>query len=161
MASPIYATFTDEQGQQIKAGVTIEGREGQAEGLAFDYEVLIPADKNTGQLTAIRQHKDVVLTKEVDSASPVLFDACCRGRTLRSVTLDWYHADKDGKQTKYFTHKLTNVKVVGFRQFIHHVKAENSDVYGHQEQISMRFQKIELNYPDGNIMATDDWKEAR
>ncbi len=161
MASPIYATFIDDQGQKITSNVTIIGREGQAEGHAFDYTVFIPSDKNTGQLTAVRKHEDIVLNKGLDSASPVLFDACCRGKTLQSVVLDWYRIDDKGVEEKYFTHTLTNVKLVNFHQFVLHVKDPKNDGYGHQEEVSLRFQKIELNYPDGNIKATDDWTESR
>ncbi len=161
MASPIYAVFQDEQGLQIKAGVTIRGREGQAEGHAFDYTVSIPSDKNTGQLTAVRKHDNVVLIKTVDSASPVLFDACCRGKTLQSVRLDWYRINDKGEEEKYFTHTLSDVKIVKFRQFVMHVKDPRNDGYGHQEEIALRFKKIELDHPDGNIKATDDWTESK
>ena len=161
MASPIYTTFKDEQGLQIKANVVIKGREGQAEGHAFNYAVSIPSDKNTGQLTAVRKHGSIVVTKMIDSSSPVLFDACCRGKTLKSVAIDWYRINDRGEEEKYFTHLLTNVKIVNFRQFVLHVKDAQNDGYGHQEEVALRFQKIELNYPDGNIKASDEWTESR
>lgn len=161
MASPVYATFTDEQGMKITSNVAIQGREGQAEGHVFDYTVSIPSDKNTGQLTAVRKHDNVLITKAVDSASPVLFDACCRGKTLQKVVFDWYRINKKGEEEKYFTHTLNNVKIVKFHQFVQHVKDPKNDGYGHQEEIALRFQKIELNHPDGNIKASDDWTESR
>jgi type VI secretion system secreted protein Hcp len=161
MASPVYVTFTDEQGQKIKANVQIKGREGTAEGHAFDYSVCIPSDKNTGQLTSIRKHNNVILTKGLDSASPVLFDACCRGKTLQSVKFDWYRINDRGEEELYFTHTLSNVKVVEVKHYMLHVKNPQNDGYSHQEEINLRFQKIELNYPDGNIKALDDWTESR
>ncbi|MCK4608442.1 MAG: type VI secretion system tube protein Hcp [Gammaproteobacteria bacterium] len=161
MASPVYVTIKDEQGQQVKANVQIKGREGTAEGHAFDYTVSIPSDKNTGQLTAVRQHHNVILIKALDSASPVLFDACCRGKTLQSVRFDWYHINDRGEEEVYFTHTLSSVKVVAVKQFMLHVKDPHNDGYNHQEEVSMRFQKIDLNYPDGNIKASDDWLESR
>ena len=161
MASPAYVTFTDEQGQQIKASVQIKGRENTAEGHAFDYSVTIPSDKNSGQLTAVRQHHNVVLTKTFDSASPVLFDACCRGKTLQCVKLDWYRINDKGEEDLYFTHTLSDVKVVAVRQVMLHVKDPHNDAFNHQEEVSLRFKKIELNYPDGNIKAADDWTESR
>lgn len=161
MAIPIYAIFKDEQGMQIKASVEIKGREGSAEGHAFDYTVSIPADKNTGQLTAVRKHDSVALIKAIDSASPVLFDACCRGKTLQEVELQWFRINDRGEEEKYFVHTLTKVKVVKFRQYILHVKDAQNDGYGHQEEVALRFKKIELAYPDGNIKAVDDWYDAR
>lgn len=161
MANPIYATFTDEQGMQIKANVQINGREGTAEGHAFDYTVRIPSDRNSGQLTALRQHDDVVFTKIIDGASPVLFDACCRGKTLKSVKFDWYRINDKGEEEVYFTDTLSDVKVVQVRRFMLHVKDPQNDGYGHQEEVHLRFRQIELNYPDGNIKATDSWTESR
>ena len=161
MASPVYVTFTDEQGQQIKSDVQIKDRQGTAEGHAFDYSVSIPSDKNTGQLTAIRQHHNVILIKSFDSASPILFDACCRGKTLQGGKFDWYRINDKGEEEIYFTHTLSNVKVVAVKQFMLHVKDPQNDAYNHQEEISLRFQKIELNHPDGNIKASDDWTESR
>jgi type VI secretion system secreted protein Hcp len=161
MASPIYAIFKDEQGMQIKANVEIKGREGTAEGHAFDYAVSIPSDKNTGQLTAVRKHDNVVLIKALDSASPVLFDACCRGKTLQSVELQWFRINDKGEEEKYFVHTLSNVKIVKFRQYIMHVKDQAHDGYGHQEEIALRFKKVEMLYPDGNIKSSDDWNESR
>jgi type VI secretion system secreted protein Hcp len=161
MASPIYAIFKDEQGMQIKASVAIKGREGSAEGYAFEYAVAIPADKNTGQLTAVRKHDNVVLIKELDNASPVLFDACCRGKTLKSVELQWFRINDKGMEEKYFVHILSDVKVVKLRQYVLHVKDQQYDGYGHQEEVALRFKKIEMTYPDGNIKAADDWNETR
>ena len=60
MANPIYVTFIDKDGSTINSNVMIKGRENQAEAHAFNYGVIIPADKNTGRLTAIRQHEDVI-----------------------------------------------------------------------------------------------------
>lgn len=161
MAIPVYAVFKDDQGNQVKASVVIQGREGTAEGHAFDYCVEIPADKNSGQLTAVRKHSNVILTKTMDSASPVLFDAVCRGKTLKGVRLDWYRINENGTEEIYYTHTLTDVKVVKLRQFMEHVKKQENDQLSHQEEVHLRFRKIEMNYPDGNIQASDDWTESR
>lgn len=161
MASPAYLTITDEQGNQVKADVKIKGREGTAEVHAFDYHVSIPSDPNTGALTAVRKHGNAIITKTYDSASPVLFDACCRGKTLKNMQLDWYRINDKGEEELYFTHSLSDVKVVKVKQFMMNVKDPNYDALGHQEEMHVRFKEIELNHPDGNIKASDDWTEAR
>lgn len=161
MASPGYVTFTDEQGNKIKGDVKIKGREGTAEAHAYAQDVFIPADKNSGALTAIRKHGDIVITKTFDSASPILFDACCRGKTLQNVQIDWYRINDRGIEELYFTHTLIGVKVVKVKQYMMNVKDPNFDAFGHQEDIHLRFQRIEVNHPDGNIKAADDWTAAR
>ena len=161
MASPAYLSITDEQGAKVTADVAINGREGTAEIIAFDYDVSIPSDKNTGALTAVRKHNTATMTKTYDSASPVLFDACCRGKTFKQMVLHWYKISNSGSEVEYFRHTLTNVKVVKVRHFVQNVKDPHFDALGHQEQVSVRFQKIEMSHPDGNIHASDDWTESR
>lgn len=161
MASPAYLTITDEQGNQVKANVKIKGREGTAEVLAFNYQVSIPADKNSGALTAVRKHDAAVITKTLDAASPILFDACCRGKTFQSMRLDWYKINDKGAEELYFSHTLSKVKVVGVKQYMMHVKDPAYEMQDHQEEVQVRFQKIEVNHPAGNIKATDDWTESR
>lgn len=161
MAMPAYLTIIDEQGNQVKADVQIKGREGTAEVLAFDSNVHIPSDKNTGAVTAVRKHEDALITKTYDAASPVLFDAVCRGKTFQSMKIDWYKINDKGEEQLYFTHTLTGVKVVGLKQFMMNVKDPNNDTQGHQEEVSIRFKKIELDHPDGNIKASDSWNESR
>lgn len=161
MASPGYLTITDEQGNQVKADVKIKGREGTAEVQAFDYNVSIPSDPNTGALTAVRKHGNAIVTKTYDAASPVLFDACCRGKTMQSMRIDWYRINDKGEEELYFTHTLNNVKVVKVKQYVQNVKEPQYDNMGHQEELHVRFQDIELAHPDGNITASDSWTEAR
>lgn len=161
MASPAYLTITDDQGQQVKASVAIKGREGTAEVLAFRYDVEIPSDKNTGALTAVRKHNAAVITKNFDCASPILFDAVCRGKTMQKMQLDWYRINDRGEEEIYFSHILSGVKVVKLDQYMKNVKDQANDGYGHQEDAYVRFKKIVLKYPDGNIEASDAWTESR
>jgi len=161
MASPAYLTILDDQGKKINASVAIQGREGTAEVLSFDYFVKIPSDPNTGALTGVRKHGDAVITKIYDSASPILFDACCRGKTLKQLKLCWYQIDKSGKQQIYFTHTLSDAKIVKFRQFMPNVKDSANEHCGHHEAIHVRFRKIEIEHPEGSIKAVDEWNEPR
>lgn len=161
MASPAYMLLKDGRGQKITANVQISGREGTAEVHALDYSVMIPSDPNSGLLTAVRKHGDIIITKNFDQASPLLFQACARGLSLQSVELDWYRINSGGEEENYFKHTLSDVKVVKFQHLLNQVKNPAYDQLGHQEVISLRFRKIELNYTHGNITAVDDWLAAR
>ena len=161
MASPAYMTIQDDKGNVIKANVEIAGRAGTAEVHAFDYAVSIPSDPNSGLLTAVRKHGDVLVTKNFDQASPLLFQACAEGSTLKSVDLDWYRINASGEEEKYFKHSLIDVKVVKVQHKMLQVKNPANDQLGHIEEVSFRFRRIELNYPDGNITAMDDWLAPR
>lgn len=161
MPSAAYLTINDHQGKLIESSVKIKGREGCAEIHTFAYGVDVPSDANSGVLMGVREHQEVVLGKQFDAASPILYNICCKGITLQSMQLKWYHINPQGKEENYFSHLFSNVNIVRYRQFMRHIKDQNNKHYGHQEEIALRFQKIELLYPDGNISATDDWLAER
>lgn len=64
MAIPAYVWIKDDGGTPIKGSVTVQGREGSVEVLAFGHGVTIPTDANTGKLTGTRIHKPFSLTKK-------------------------------------------------------------------------------------------------
>ena len=59
MAIPAYMWLKDDGGADIKGSVTVQGREGSVELVAFDHGVHIPTDGNTGKLTGTRVHKPI------------------------------------------------------------------------------------------------------
>ena len=159
MASPAYMWIIDEQGQEVKGTCKIKGREGSIELFAFEHNVYIPTDNDTGALTATRKHDAVVINKAFGPESPVLYKACCDGNTLKQVVIKWYQVDDNGKEQEYFTHTLDNVKVVEVSPQLHHVKDKENDSRVHEEFVAMRYEKIEWKYHDGNIQAQDVWTE--
>lgn len=161
MPSSAYLFMTDHQGHDIKSAVKIKGREGSAEIHSFSYGVDVPSDANSGVLMGVREHQQVVLGKNFDAASPILFNICCKGITLQKLRLEWFRINPQGKEQNYFSHHFSQVNIVSYRQHMPHVKNQANKHYGHQEEIALRFQKIELVYPDGNISASDDWLENR
>jgi len=56
MAIPAYMWITDDQGNEISGSVNVAGREGSVEVLAFDHELRIPTDADSGELTGTRKH---------------------------------------------------------------------------------------------------------
>src|SRR5262245_27077349 len=115
MPIPAYAWFTGTKSGQMKGSVTISGREGSSEVMEFDHQEYIPADNVSSKLTGTRVHEPIKLVKSFDSASPMLYQACCNGETLSEVTVKWYQIDVNGRETQYFTHTLKNAKVAGVR----------------------------------------------
>ncbi len=116
MAIPAYMWIKDDGGADIKGSVTVSGREGSVEVVAFDHAVNIPTDSNTGKLTGTRVHKPIVFTKETDASTPYLYKAVTSGQTLKSIEIKWYKIDDAGKEKEYFNTKLENVKVVASRR---------------------------------------------
>jgi type VI secretion system secreted protein Hcp len=70
MAHLAYMTLQGQKQGEIKGGVTQKGREGWIALLAFDYGIETPFDAASGRPSGKRQHKPVVIRKEIDEASP-------------------------------------------------------------------------------------------
>ncbi|CAG9182377.1 Major exported protein [Cupriavidus laharis] len=159
MAIPAYMWIKDDGGADIKGSVTVSGREGSVEVVAFDHAVNIPTDSNTGKLTGTRVHKPIVFCKETDASTPYLYKAVTSGQTLKSVEIKWYKIDDAGKEKEYFNTKLENVKVVGVTPKMLDIKNPAYEKHNHLEDIELRYEKITWSYKDGNIIHADSWNE--
>ena len=159
MAIPAYMWIKDDGGADVKGSVTVQGREGSVEIVAFNNGVSIPTDANTGKLTGTRVHRPIRLTKETDAATAYLYKAVTSGQTLKSVEIKWYKIDDAGKEKEYFNTKLDNVKVVAVEPKMLDIKNPAFDKHNHLEDIELRYEKITWSYKDGNIIHTDTWTE--
>ena len=159
MAIPSYMWIKDDGGADVKGSVTVTGREGSVEVVAFDHGIHIPTDGNTGKLTGTRVHSAVTFTKETDASTPYLYKAVTSGQTLKSVEIKWYKIDDAGKEKEYFNTQLDNVKVVSVKPQMLDIKNLAFEKHNHLEKIELRYEKITWAYKDGNIIHADSWNE--
>ena len=159
MAIPVYLWLKDDGGANIKGSVDVQGREGSIEVTAFEHQLYIPTDNNTGKLTGTRIHAPVMLMKEIDSSTPYLFKAVTTGQTLKSAEMKWYRIDDAGQEVEYFNTKLENVKIVRVAPVMHDIKDASKERHNHLESLELRYEKITWTYKDGNIIHSDSWNE--
>lgn len=159
MAIPAYMWIKDDGGADIKGSVTVSGREGSVEIVAFEHGVHIPTDSNTGKLTGTRVHRPIQFAKETDAATPYLYKAVTSGQTLKSVEIKWYRIDDAGKEKEYFNTTLESVKVVGVTPKMLDIKNPAFEKHNHLEEVELRYEKITWSYKDGNIIHADSWNE--
>src|SRR5690554_5983197 len=99
MPTPAYMTIEGTKQGLITAGtftedsvgnIFQEGHEDQILVQAFDHQVIIPRDPQSGQPTGQRVHKPLMITKVFDKSSPLLFNALTSGERLNKCRLEWY-----------------------------------------------------------------------
>lgn len=159
MATPAHMWIKDEHGTPLQSNCHVAGREGSIILLHFEHSISIPNDRDTGMLTGTRKHDPVIFTKALCPLSPLLNKACCSGKAFKEVLIRWYQIDETGNEKEYFRHTLTNVRVVAVKPLLHHVKDPLKDRSVHEEQVSLRYEKIRWEYLDGNIAAEDEWNK--
>jgi len=159
MPTPAYMWMKDNAGKPVNGSVDVAGREKSVEILEFEHEVRIPTDPDTGKLTGTRKHESIRLLKAIDASSPYLYKAVCEGQTYKEVIVKWYRINDAGVETEYFSHKLEDVKICSVRPIMHNVKDPTKEKFEHMEEVKLRYQKITWTYADGNLQASDAWKD--
>src|SRR6266404_1793228 len=74
MALNAYLKLKGQKSGEIKGSVTQKGREGSIMVIAVSHDVISPRDAASGLPTGKRMHKPFVITKELDTSSPLLYN---------------------------------------------------------------------------------------
>jgi type VI secretion system Hcp family effector len=75
------------------------------------------------------------------------------------VLIEFVRTHANGEEYVYHTIKLTNAIIIGIKQY---TKLDNSSlrIDTHEvEEITLTFQKIEIENKNGKTSATDDWQK--
>lgn len=138
-----------------------EGHTDESTVQAFDHNVTIPRDPQSGQPTGQRVHEPFVITKVFDKASPKLFDALCCGERLKKVVVKWYRTSMTGSQEHYFTHELEDAVIVDIKSYMPNALDPNMQQFSHMEQVSFTYRKINWSHEVAGTRGADDWRAPR
>ena len=167
MPTPAYVSIEGTTQGLITAGnftadsvgnVYQEGHEDEAIVQAFQHEVIIPRDPQSGQPTGQRVHQPVILTKVFDKSSPLLYAALCSGEVLTKVEIKWYRTSMDGKQEHYFTHLLTDAVLVDVKGNMPNCQDPGQAHFTHLEEWSMSYRRIQWTHEVAGTTGEDDWR---
>lgn len=90
------------------------------------------------------EHRDVVITKLADLASPILLQTCAAGRTIPRAKLEFMRADAQGERVKYFEIELDNVLIGAVSPSV-----SEGDVL--TEEVGFKFSKVRWKYTQQRI----------
>ncbi len=164
MALNAYLKITASKQGIIKGSCIQKGKEGLIEIIAFDHEIISPRDAATGQATGRRQHKPLVITKELDKSTTALSKALIQNEALTSFELKFYAPNKmgtaggQGTQVNHFTIRLKNASVVGIRTIMPNNKNPELSKYAEYEECSFVYEEIEWVWTDGGLTTNDSLK---
>jgi len=99
------------QGKIKGSSTKNKGSSGTSLGLechSFEYGIESPRDAASGLPSGKRTHKPIVITREVDSASPLLWHALCTNEGFQLATLSFVRPSSNGKEVVYQKITLTN-----------------------------------------------------
>lgn len=163
MALNSYLTLKGAKTGPIKGSVVQKGREGSIMVIATNHEIVSPRDAASGQASGKRMHKPLVITKELDKATPLLYNALCTNESIVEFVLRYWRAAPaggtgTGTEVQHFTVKLTNAQIASIRQVMPNSKEADLARLETYEEVAFVYQKIEWTWNDGGITASADWQ---
>ena len=158
MANDAYLRLKGQKSGDIKGPVTRTGRKDAIRVIAFSHDVISPRDAASGLPTGKRQHKPIIITKEIDRTSPLLMNMLVTNENITQWELSFWQRNANGKEGPYFTIRLTNASIAGIRQEKINDQQPDGVQMKEREHISFCYQKIEWIYVDGGVTAEDDWE---
>jgi type VI secretion system secreted protein Hcp len=148
-----YLNLKGQKQGDIKGSVTKKGNEGAIQVIAVSHEIVSPRDAASGLPTGKRQHKPLVIRKQIDKSTPVLNSMLVNNENIQSWELGVYMPNAKGSESLGYTITLTDASIASIRMI--------TDADGNLfEEVTFTYKKIEWTWTDGGITAMDDW-EAR
>jgi type VI secretion system secreted protein Hcp len=141
----------------VKGGVTQKGREGSIAVVAVSHEIVSPRDPASGMATGRRMHKPIIITKELDSSTPVLYSMLVTNENITEWVLQYFAADRTGGEVQNFSIQLTNASITDIRLTKPLTWSPDLAKLPDYQEISFAYEKIQWTWVPGGITAIDDW----
>jgi len=161
MALNAYLSIVAQKQGPIRGSVTQRGREGKSLVIAAMHQIVCPRDPASGMPTGKRAHKPLIVLKELDRATPLLFSVLCTNENLSSVEIQFWQPSPLGVEKQHYTVRLVNANIASIHFKMannRHPKLARMPEY---EEVAFTYQRIEWTWNEGNLTAVDDWETPR
>ncbi len=167
MPTPAYMTIEGELQGLLTAGtfteesvgnVYQEGHEDQILVEAFNHNITLPRDPQSGQPSGQRVHGPVQITKVFDKSSPLLYSALTSGERMKKCKIDWYRTSSTGTQEHYFSIELEDAIIVDIKANMPNCQDPGQAHFTHLEDISLTYRKITWTHEVSGTSGHDDWR---
>lgn len=167
MARMAYLRLRGSRQGEIRGGVVQKGREGRIGVIESNHELTYPVDAATGQAAGRLQHQAFVVVKEIDQATPRLYQALVDGEEFTDFELQYWAAGKAGAagaagaEVQRYTVRLTRARLRGIR-FVHpDVLDPALKDFPEAEELRFTYERIEWQWVSPPSSAALDWQPRR
>jgi type VI secretion system secreted protein Hcp len=166
MALNAYLILKGQKQGEIKGSVTQKGREGSILVHAYSSDIVSPRDPASGLPTGKREHEPIVIVKQVDQSSPLLWNALVNNENLTQWELRFWStalaATGPGAgvatEKQIYTLTLTNASIASIHEFMDDNQIPAQADLPLQQEITFTYQKITWTWNDPTLTASDDWE---
>src|SRR5262245_52240291 len=153
MALAAYLSIIAERQGQIRGSVLQKGREGKILVIAVQHEIVAPRDPQSGIPTGKRMHKPMVITKEVDRSSPLLYSILCTNENIVEARFEFWTSTPMGTEKQHYTVRLTNANISTINFKMPNIRQPKLQRLTEYEEVSFTYEKIEWTWNEGGITA--------
>ncbi len=163
MALGAYLNLTGNKQGDIKGSCTQKGREGKIQVIAVSHDIISPRDAASGLPSGKRMHKPIVLTKELDKSSPLLYNVLVNNENISKWELQFWTPQNNrgagsGQETQHYTIKLTDATIASISYKMANIKHPDLMKFSEYEEVAFTYRKIEWTWNEGGITSGDDWE---
>ncbi len=158
MALNAYLRLVGQRSGEIRGSVTQKGRERTIMVIALSHDVVTPRDPATGEATGKRQHRPLIITKELDAATSPLHSVQASNENLKEWELQFWRPSATGAEQQHFTIRLTNSSIASIHTEMPNNKHPDLMKLETFEEVAFTYQRIEWTWTDGGLTGTDDWE---
>lgn len=138
------------------AGSSMEkGRSDWSDVRGFDHALQYPFDMRDNRGRGEPEHGACTVIKEIDKASPKLYEALAKKKKIDSVLLE-FERDKpgEGSTEAYFRIELHDCRVINARPHVPQGGGKDEVSPPHMEQIGFAYRKITWTWDSGGAIET-------
>ncbi|UQZ88933.1 type VI secretion system tube protein Hcp [Deltaproteobacteria bacterium Smac51] len=167
MPTPAYLSIQGERQGNITAGnftedsvgnIWQEGHEDETLIEAFEHQIVLPRDPQSGQPTGQRVHKPFKVTKVMDKCSPLLFRSLTSGEKLPEVKMKFYRTSAQGTMEHYYTITLEDAIIVDITSYFPNCQDPGMAHFTHLEDVYFTYRKITKTHEVASTSESDDWR---
>ena len=155
--SYLYLEVRDEV--SIEGECTQEGHENWITVYGVEHTIEIPMDQYTGLATGQRFHRPLTIIKAVDSSSPLICQALCTGKVMKTFVLDFYRINEKGQEEFYYQITLENATVVNYKLKKPVTFLDAMKPFHDMEEVTFSYDKITWSHKIANKGTSDTWKK--
>lgn len=162
MALTAYLRLKGRKQGEFRGSVTLKGREGRMAVLESSHEVMVPVDGASGLAAGRAEHRPFIIVKEIDQATPALYQALIDGELLEEAELQ-YWAPKGrsaGAEAVRYTVLLRHARLTGIRFVQPDVLDPDLRAFPEAEELSLVYEQIEWHWSNPASSTTAQAKAA-
>jgi type VI secretion system secreted protein Hcp len=146
----------------IKGSCEQKGRENSIIVISVSHEITGPRDIESGLATGKRHHKPLVITKELDRATPLLYNSLVHNENIPKWVMLFYKPQIRatggmGQEVNHFAIKLTNATVASITLRMPNNKHPELKQFETYEEVAFTYEKIEWIWVEGGVSGEDSW----